>query len=127
MAQLNAAEQVNPCNTISDPISSTFYTCLSCHSFDTSVAHLHLQQQEQKLQGYVKDVKQELRTEALGQLKDVTSFFVQQFKANKIAHAEVQTVTEPRKAEIATQVSQELSPEVPAATAANAQVRNCYI
>ena len=36
-------------------------------------------------------MKQELRNEAQGQLREVTTFFVQQLKTNKIAHAEVQT------------------------------------
>ena len=44
------------------------------------------------LEGLAASVKQELRTESLGQLRDVTAFFVQQLKSNRIAHAEVQTM-----------------------------------
>lgn len=47
--------------------------------------------QEEKLQALGESIKREVRTESLQQLKDVTSMFVQHFKANRIAHAEVQT------------------------------------
>lgn len=42
----------------------------------------------------LRSLRQELRAEGMGQLRDVASMFVQQFKASRIAHAEVQTAAE---------------------------------
>eukprot|EP00798_Chlamydomonas_sp_ICE-L_P016274 gene16274-22454_t len=63
-------------------------------ALEDNVKTLH--EQEARLQALADSVKAELRTESLGQLKDISSLFMTQLKSNKIAHAEAQTVAETR-------------------------------
>ena len=85
----------NRVHVVPIPVSALIIRCLyliwthvSCTCMDSCIIH---PQQRLHLEHLAASVKQELRNEAQGQLREVTTFFVQQLKTNKIAHAEVQT------------------------------------
>lgn len=46
--------------------------------------------QEARLQQLAASVRQELRSESLGQLRDVSAMFVQQLTRNRVSHAATQ-------------------------------------
>lgn len=75
-----------------------------------AVAAASVADQERRFQALADSMRQEIRSESLSQLKDVASMFVQHFKANRIAHAEVQVhVPEPKPLRMETAV--QASPE----------------
>lgn len=79
--------------------------------------------QEQRLQAALKSLRQDMHAEGLGQLRDVAAMFAQQFKASRIAHAEVQTAAAAEALQAAEAAAAEGRQPLPPRSAFTAQAR----